>query len=268
MNDTLLQQRLDLALAASRAAGELILSYFQSADLTVERKQDDSPVTIADKGAEELLRQQIESTFPDDGILGEEFEDKESKNEYRWILDPIDGTKSFVHGVPLFGTLIGLEQNKNLVLGVCRFPALNEVIYATTGNGCWWQQGENEPVRASVSTQTSLQEATFCTTTATLGSIYGKQKAYNVLLDQTKLARGWGDCYGHILVATGRADIMVDPELSPWDAAALVPILREAGGQFLDWSGKETIYGGDGFSVNAALSADVLGILQDKKGVV
>ncbi len=262
MNDTSLQQRLDLARTASLEAGHLILSYFQQDDLAVELKEDESPVTVADKEAEELLRQRIEENFPEDGILGEEFDEKISQNQYRWILDPIDGTKSFVHGVPLFGTLIGLEQNGRLVLGVCRFPALNEVIYAAEGTGCWWQQGENPPIQKTVSQQSSLKDATFCTTTPRWES-YGKQEAYIALLNKTKLARGWGDCYGHILVATGRADLMVDPELSPWDAAALVPILREAGGHFLDWSGKETIYGGNGFSINAALKDEVLTILSE-----
>ena len=133
-------RRLDVALKATEAAADLIMPHYQSADLAVESKGDQSPVTVADKGAEKLIREQLFDAFPDDSLLGEEFDDVHGTSGFRWIIDPIDGTKSFIHGVPLFGTLAGLEYDGHLVAGVCRFPALNEVVYASAGQGAWWQR--------------------------------------------------------------------------------------------------------------------------------
>lgn len=257
-----LQSRLDFALSAYTKAKAFILGYYQQADLEVERKRDSSPVTAADRGAEELLRAEIAQHFPDDGVLGEEFGEAPGRNGYRWILDPIDGTKSFIHGVPLFGTLIGLEFEGECVLGVCGFPALDDVIYAATGQGAWWQQGSRPPRRAQVSNVNQLSEALFCCTTIEGWNRIGRRDAFDALLSRSKLSRGWGDCYGHALVATGRADVMVDAGLNPWDGAALVPIIREAGGYFCDWKGEPTIYGGNGVSLNPHLKDEVLAILR------
>lgn len=262
MNATELQQRLQFARDAARRAGEFILEYYQAQDLQVEQKRDRSPVTAADRGAEELLRAAIQSEFPADGILGEEFGETPSQNGYRWILDPVDGTKSFVHGVPLFGTLIGLEHEQECVLGVCRFPALDEVIYAAQGGGTWWQRGEREPEPAHVSSIDKLADALFCVTTITGWAKGGHAAKFERLCRESGLTRGWGDCYGHILVATGRAELMVDPVMNAWDAAALVPILSEAGGEYLDWNGNRSIYSGNGVSVNSALKETVLDILR------
>jgi histidinol phosphatase-like enzyme (inositol monophosphatase family) len=262
IDPTELKQRLDFAVAAAEDAGRLILSYYQDAGLTVELKGDASPVTVADRGAEELLRETISAAFPEDGILGEELEDKPSANGMQWILDPIDGTKSFVHGVPLFGTLIGLECDGRVVAGVCRLPALDEVVYAAVGQGAWWQTGTDDPRSARVSTVSELSEALLCVTTITSWEKIGRQDAFENLLAVAGLARGWGDCYGHILVATGRAEVIVDPQMNAWDAAALVPILQEAGGHFVDWTGKVSIYGGNGLSVNGQLKDAVLELIK------
>ncbi|MDB5389441.1 MAG: inositol monophosphatase [Planctomycetaceae bacterium] len=256
-----LQARLDFALNAYAAAKTLILGYYQAAELEVERKRDSSPVTAADKGAEQLLRAEIAQKFPGDGVLGEEFGDTPGSSGFRWILDPIDGTKSFIHGVPLFGTLIGLEYEGQCVLGVCGFPALEEVVYGATGLGAWWQRGAAAPRRAWVSKVETLSEALFCCTSIQRWDTIGRRDAFDSLVSKAQLARGWGDCYGHALVATGRADVMVDAGLNPWDGAALVPIIREAGGHFVDWKGQPTIYGGNGVSVNAHLKDEVLAIL-------
>lgn len=257
-----LKPRLDFALAAYQKARMLILSHYQQEDLVVERKRDSTPVTAADRGAEELLRAEIKKAFPDDGVLGEEFGDEPGTNGFHWVLDPVDGTKSFVHGVPLFGTLIGLEWNNECVLGICGFPAMNEVVYATKGNGAWWQKGPLPPKQVHVSKVNQLSDALFCCTSIERWSRIGRQDAFDKLVSGARLARGWGDCYGHILVATGRADVMVDAGLSPWDGAALLPIVTEAGGHFLDWKGQPTIYGGNGLSVNAGLKDEVLQILR------
>jgi myo-inositol-1(or 4)-monophosphatase len=167
-----------------------------------------------------------------------------------------------MHGVPLFGTLIGLEHEGRCVLGVCRFPALDEVVYAAEGSGAWWQVRDREPRRAQVTSVTKLSAALFCTTTVTGWDKVGRREAFEQLCRTARLTRGWGDCYGHILVATGRADVMVDPQLNPWDAAALVPILQEAGGAFVDWQGRPSIYSGNGLSVNAGIREEVLAILR------
>ncbi len=263
INSEDVSQRLDLALDASGKAGELILQHYQTAGLQVDLKGDQSPVTVADRGAEELLREQIAQKFPDDGILGEEFESKESANGFRWILDPIDGTKSFIHGVPLFGTLIGLEHNERVVMGVCRFPALDEVVYASEGQGTWWQIGDADPKQTHVSEVAEFSQALFCTTTITGWDKIDRRETFHRLSSNAGLARGWSDCYGHILVATGRAEVMVDPEMSPWDAAALVPIAQEAGGHFIDWNGQPTIYSNNGVSVNAKLKDRTVELLAD-----
>lgn len=253
-----LNPRLEFALDVARQASELILGYYQSESLAIEAKRDSSPVTAADREAEKLIRERIEQEFPGDGVLGEELGDLASSNGYRWILDPVDGTKSFIHGVPLFGTLIGLEQNERVVLGVCRFPALDEVVYASIGAGSWWQTGRGEPRRAKVSQVSSLSEALFCVTTISGWERIGRYDTFQHLYSAAKLTRGWGDCYGHALVATGRADVMIDPMMNAWDAAALLPIVQEAGGHFVDWNGQPSIYSGNGISVNTALKESVL----------
>lgn len=263
------EARLKFALHAAEQAQELILKYYQNQDLKIDSKQDNTPVTEADRGAELLIRKLLEEDFPEDSILGEEFPEKQGSNEFRWILDPIDGTKSFVHGVPLFGSLIGLEEvdsdgNRTCVMGVCRFPALNEVVYAAKGSGAWWKIGDRKPVPAKCSTVSELSDACFCTTNIARWDVYGLAEAYNTLHKGVKLTRGWGDCFGHILVATGRAEIMVDPILSEWDAAALLPILQEAGGHFIDREGQATIYSKNGMSVNDALKEQLLKIISQK----
>jgi len=256
-----LGSRLKFAVDAAREASELILSHFQSVDLRVDLKKDASPVTIADRGAEELLRRKIVDLFPRDGILGEEFGEQPAQNGFRWILDPIDGTKSFVHGVPLFGTLIGIELDGRMAGGVCRMPGLDEVVYAGRGTGCWWQQGDRAPRQARVSQVSEFSQAMFCFTEYEGYLATGRGEVFPRLVESARITRGWGDCYGHILVATGRADVMVDPRMSPWDAAALVPLVIEAGGSFFDWTGEETINGGCGCSTNGLLREQTLKLL-------
>lgn len=257
------RSRLDFALKVSLEAAEIILSHYQSQTLGVESKADDSPVTVADKGAEQLIRAALAAEFPNDGILGEEFDDVASSSGYRWVLDPIDGTKPFIYGVPLFGTLIGIEFEGRMVAGVCRLPALKEVMYAVEGEGAWWKIGDAEPVRAQVSQETDLAHARLMFTEPTSDIRCGRGEVLPALLQKVRIARGWGDCYGHMLVATGRADIAVDPQMSPWDIAALIPIVREAGGSCTDWKGEENISGGDGVSVTPALKAAVFELLKD-----
>ncbi len=255
--------RLQFALSMASAASDLILKHYQVDGLLVESKSDDSPVTVADRGAEQLIRKMLSEKFPQDGILGEEFDSVPSQNGYRWIIDPIDGTKPFVHGVPLFGTLIGIELDARMVAGVCRFPALHEVVFAAEGQGCWWQIRDQAPRQTFVSSITSISEARMMFTEPTHWRTTGRFDSIVAVMNQVKVARGWGDCYGHAMVATGRAEIAIDPLMSPWDIAALIPILREAGGTCTDWKGAETVTGGDGVSVVPALKDAVLCVLKN-----
>ena len=255
--------RLNFALEASSKAAVLIMKHYRSQTLGIESKADDSPVTIADKGAECLIRELLAASFPDDGILGEEFDDQPSKNGYRWILDPIDGTKPFIYGVPLFGQLLGIEFEGRMVAGVCRMPAMQEVMYAAEGEGAWWQIGDAAPVPAKASSQTDLSQARLMFTEPTHDIRCGRAEVLPKFLHKVRIARGWGDCYGHILVATGRADIALDPEMSAWDIAALIPIVREAGGSCTDWKGQECVSTGDGVSIAPGLKDEVLQMLKD-----
>ena len=259
-----LDRRLQFALSAASAAQDLILTHYQQSTLQVDAKSDASPVTVADRGAELLIRERIADAFPGDGVFGEEFGESPGSNSYRWILDPIDGTKAFVAGVPLFGCMIGLEQDGECVLGVVRFPALDEVAFARRGGGAWQQRGQAPPERRHVTGTKSLREAALCFTDVDGWVKVGRLDAFNRLCQSSRIARGWGDCYGHCLVGLGRVDVMIDPLLNPWDAAAIAPIVTEAGGVFVDWTGQPTIHGGNGVSCTPALREEVLSILQTR----
>jgi len=253
-------ERLVLALVAAREAGHITLEYFQTDRYRVERKGDNSPVTEADRAAEQHLRGLIGRAFSDDAILGEEFGQSPGVSGYRWILDPIDGTKSFISGVPLYGTLVGLERDGQPLAGVIHIPALGETVWGALGGGAWHQQGNADPVPARVSTATSLSKSLFCTSEVRTFDERGRRAAYDRLQDAARLSRTWGDCYGYLLVATGRAELMVDPALNVWDAAALLPILEEAGGAFTDWQGRRTIHSSEGIGACPGVLAEVLAI--------
>ena len=258
-----LQDRLDFAVAIAREAGEITLQYFRQEGLAVDRKSDDSPVTIADRRAEEHLRGRIREGYPDDAILGEEFGEVAGSSGYRWILDPIDGTKSFIHGVPLYGTLVAVEHGGEGALGVIMIPALDECVYAAKGLGAWYTRGSVSPVRAQVSKCARLNEGLFLTSEVICFEQVGRQEAYSRLQAAARLTRTWGDCYGFMLVAMGRAEVMIDAYLSLWDAAALQPILEEAGGSFTDWQGNPTIQSGEAVATNGAIRDEVLAITRE-----
>ena len=253
-----LQPRLDLAVEAARGAGCVTLEYFRRDSLEVELKCDDTPVTAADRQAERYLRGRIAEAFPTDGVLGEELAEQPGTSGFRWILDPIDGTKSFIHGVPLYSTLVGVECDGESVLGVIRIPALDECVYAARGLGAWYTHGDRSPSPARVSRQPSLANALFVTSEVAGFDQTGRRSAYDRLQAAARLARTWGDGYGYLMVATGRADVMVDPIMALWDAAALPPILEEAGGTFSDWQGNPTYQAGEGVATNGLLLKEVL----------
>ncbi len=255
-----LSDRLQFAVDIARQAGEATLQYFQQGNYEVDLKTDDSPVTIADQQAEQLLRNQIAASFPEDGIIGEEYGKTEGSSDYCWVLDPIDGTKSFISGVPLYGTLVGVLHQQQAVIGVIFMPGLDEMIYAGQGQGAWYQRGTNKPQPARVSTRANLQDAVLVTTQIDSFAQRQAQQAFHDLEKDARITRTWGDCYGYLLVATGRADIMLDPIMNIWDAAAIQPILEEAGGTFTDWQGVPSIHQGEGVGTNGLLLEAVLHI--------
>lgn len=238
---------LEAAVEFGRAAGEVTRSYFGGV-LAADSKTDGTPVTEADRNAEKLIREKIQERFPEHGILGEEFEETRPDAEVRWILDPIDGTRSFMRGVPLYGVLIGIEVEDEPVVGVAHFPVLDEMVAAGRGLGCTLN---GEP--CSVSDVDRLPASLVLTTDVERIRAQAIGDGWRRLAREAAFSRTWGDCYGHILVATGRAEIMVDPILSPWDAGPLLTILEEAGGRFTDLTGQATIHGGSGVSTNGHL---------------
>lgn len=229
---------LQLAVKLAEEAGNLTLSFYQSKSLKVDAKRDNTPVTEADRKAEELIRKGITDVFPGDGIFGEEFEEKISVNGRRWILDPIDGTRSFIHGVPLYGVMIGLEVDRRMRLGVVNFPALNEMYYAEEGFGAF-MNGD----AIQVSGISDYRDATVVFTEKEYLLDPPSDHPVDSLRHDAGLVRGWGDCYGHMLVASGRAEVAVDKVMSPWDCAAVIPIVLGAGGNCFDYTGQTTIYG-------------------------
>jgi histidinol-phosphatase len=253
-----LRSMLGFGLDAAWQAGRITLGYFQRQP-AVERKSDNSPVTIADREAEQKLRELIGRYYPDHGIIGEEYGRQAGKSSYTWLIDPIDGTKSFVAGVPLYGCLLSLVEGDQAapVLGVAHFPALNETVYAARGEGCYWNGR-----RAHVSSVDKLSDATL--TMSDIGGWvqYGKAAAWQNLVDSTYIQRTWGDAYGYALVATGRADVMLDGRMEVWDCGPLQVILEEAGGTFTDWQGNATIYGGEAIGTNGALFEQVMKVVK------
>lgn len=251
MTENLLQAAAELA----RVMGDAALRHYR-ANLTVETKSDGSPVTVADRGAERVAREWLAARFPDDGILGEELGETSPAAKRRWIIDPIDGTKSFVRGVPLWGSLVAVAEGEHVLAGAISYPAVSETLAAAPGEGCW-----ANGVRCRVSDVDSLEAATLLITDDRFPQHTGRKARYEVLAQRVAVARGWGDCYGYLLVATGRAEIMIDNLMNPWDAAPLVPIITEAGGVFTDWRGRATAFGGSAIATNAALARATRAIL-------
>jgi histidinol-phosphatase len=254
-----LRKYLDFAAETAYLAGRLTLGYFQTG-VRPDVKADDTPVTIADRRAEELVRHRIEKRYPRHAIVGEEYGTKEvSGASHRWFVDPIDGTKSFVRGVPLYAVLIGLEIEESVKVGVAYFPALDEMIAAASGEGCWWNGR-----RAHVSDVSTLQQALVTFSDVASFARYGRSEAWERIKQATYYRAGWGDAYGHLLVATGRAELMLDPIMNAWDCAPFPPILREAGGYFGDWQGNPTIHGNEALATTQVLLPEVLKLIRRK----
>ena len=228
-----LEAHRDFLLELARHSGDFIRPWFANPALTVDTKPDQTPVTVADRGAEELMRRMIRKRFPDHGILGEEYGPERTDAEFVWVLDPVDGTRAFAAGCPLFGTLIALLHRGQPVLGLIHQPVLNQLLVGdgrvTTLNG--------RPVR--VRAQTRLEEATLLCSDTLSPAQHQNGAAFDALARRVRQLRTWGDCYGYLLLVTGGADIMCDPIMNPWDVAALLPVVRGAGGTITDWQGRD-----------------------------
>lgn len=248
---TSIEGLMQAAAEVARKSGDVALGFFRDG-IAVDTKSDGTPVTVADRTAEQTAREWLEARFPEDGILGEEFGETRAGAERRWILDPIDGTKTFIRGVPLWGTLVALAMGERILVGAAYFPAVGELLVAAPGEGCFWNGSHTQ-----VSRQTDLSRAVVLCTDERFLTYPERGEAWRRLAREAAVSRTWGDCYGYLMVATGRADVMVDELLSPWDAAALQPIIEEAGGVFSDWTGRRTSFGGSGIATNGLLAQAV-----------
>ncbi len=247
--------RYELAVAAATRAAHAAHRYFEQGHLLVDRKADASPVTIADREAEQLIRRIVSEAFPDDGFLGEEHGDQPGTSGYRWIIDPIDGTQSFIRGIPLWATLVGIEYRDAIIAGVAVVPALQRTYRALRGEGAFVN---DRPLQ--VSAVGSLEEAFVCYSSLQWFLNAGREQAFIELVRRTHRQRGYGDFYGFVLVAEGAAEAMVDSGLSPWDVAALIPIVEEAGGKWTNWHGGRDWSSPDVLASNGCLHDAILAI--------
>jgi len=238
----------------SDESASIIRRYFRTS-ISVENKLDLSPVTIADKLAEEKMRTLIQKEFPSHGIIGEEFGSENSDAEYVWVLDPIDGTKSFISGALSFGTLVALLKNGKPIIGVINHPILNELLVGD--NQSCLLNGSKTQIRNCP----KISEATLLTTEHFNIGKYQNQKKFDELVNKVKLYRNWGDCYGYYLLATGYADLMIDPIMSIWDSMALIPIINGADGMITDYQGNDPIIGNSIVASNKYIHLDVIKIL-------
>jgi histidinol phosphatase-like enzyme (inositol monophosphatase family) len=246
---------LEFALDAAWQAGQITLGHFQTG-VSAERKADNSPVTVADRAAESKLRQLIRARWPDHGLIGEEYGDDSRDSRYTWTVDPIDGTRAFISGVPLYSTLLALLDRGRPIVGVIHFPALKETVYAAQGNGCYWNGR-----RATVSAVDKLSQATLLTSGLDHFADQSRGEAWRRLVAATYTQRTWGDAYGYALVATGRAEVMIDPGMSLWDCGPLQVVMEEAGGTFTDWQGNATVHAGESIATNGVLYEEVMKLI-------
>jgi len=234
--------RLDFAAKNTMPCAKLALEWFGKDTYTPDHKADGSPVTIADKTIETELRKRIEESFPNDAILGEEFDNKPGTNDYQWVIDPIDGTISFVQGIPLFGTMLACLHKGTPVIGAIAMPCLNELVYAATGLGCHHQINNNPPIQAKVSNVNKLSDALVNTTALTYFTTPQLRALYEQIDTASKHTRGFPDCYGIVLLATGRVDAVIEPHVALWDIASVPPIITEAEGISTDIAGEDTVH--------------------------
>ncbi|MEI6844339.1 MAG: histidinol-phosphatase [Actinomycetes bacterium] len=252
---------LALALQLADAADLISMSRYQSQDLVVTTKPDNTPVTDADKATETAIRELIATHRPDDGLIGEEFGEESADKKRHWIIDPIDGTKNFMRGVPTWATLIALVDDGEVVVGVASSPALSRRWYASQGDGAFVSFNSGTPRKISVSKVSKLEDASV--TYSDFVGFNHRLPAFRSLIDTCWRSRGMGDFWSHMLVAEGAADIAIEPSLALWDMAALDIIVREAGGSFSGIEGQPGPTHGSGISTNGILHQRVIDHLND-----
>jgi histidinol-phosphatase len=250
-----MDRHLEVAITAAKAAGDVALRYFRSG-LTVEYKADRSPVTRADRECEQRIVEVLQAAFPDYGVVGEEFGERPGARA-RWIIDPIDGTKNFIRGIPYFATLIGLEEDGEVTAGVVYAPAVDDLLYAQKGHGAFDRNG---PIH--VSSIASLRQGLLVFGGIDIFRQAGQWAAFERLVRASGRQRGFGDYFGHTFVARGQAEAMIELDLKPWDLAAVKVIIEEAGGRFTDFSGAATIYNGTAIASNGAVHDEIVALLR------
>jgi myo-inositol-1(or 4)-monophosphatase len=250
-----LEPYLDFATSLAYHAGKITLRYFNTG-VRPELKENNDPVTIADREAESYARSEIERVYPGHAIVGEEYGESGNDHSFRWIIDPIDGTISFLRGVPLYGVLIGLEIEGVVRVGAAYFPPLDEMLCAADGLGCMWNGR-----RAHVSQVGKLSDA--CVVSSDFQHLTAKMPdVVDRFSNKKSLMRTWADAYGYLLVATGRAEVALDPRLDVYDCGPYPVIFKEAGGFFGSWSGEEGHTHGEGIACNAILKPEVMELMR------
>jgi histidinol phosphatase-like enzyme (inositol monophosphatase family) len=237
-------ERIRLALDLADLAGAMSQQYFDNGNLAVQTKRDGTPVTVADREIEQALRRAVSADFPDDCFVGEEFPDTEGDSGYRWIVDPIDGTKSFVRGVPLYANLIALQEGDEIVFGIINLPSAGIVVRAERGKGCW-----RNGVPARVSNRAVLDGAYVMATWLE----DWEPEVVEDLRTQGVVLRTWGDAFGYAMVACGFADAVIDYTTQPYDLAPMPVIIEEAGGRFTSLDGRRVFTGGNGIASNGLI---------------
>lgn len=252
-----LKELKEFATRLALESSAVIRQYFRS-NLSVDSKSDDTPVTIADKKAEEIMRGLIEREYPDHGIIGEEFGNKNPLAEYTWVLDPIDGTKSFIHGGFDFGSIIALNKNAEPIVGVINQPVLRELYIGDNVSA------EFNGQKIQCADIADLNQAMCLVSDYLIQRKYQNPKGFESLLAQVKLCRSWGNCYGYALVASGWCHIMLDPVMAPWDLMGLIPIVRGSGAIITDYQGNNPAKGTSIVAACPKLHAQVIRVLADK----
>lgn len=247
-----LESILNTATEIAENAAEIALSYFRQ-KILIEMKENMTPVTVADKKTEENIRSELSLAFPGFGICGEEFGEEGKEHELVWTVDPIDGTKSFIKGIPLFGTLIGLLQHGEPILGIMVLPALRETYTAAQGLGTYCNGHQ-----LHVSNKTTLESSFVSIGDVDCFEASGHKKGLHRILDKAEFARGYTDCFGHSCVIRGGIDAMIDPVVSVWDIAPLACLIKEAGGEYFGFSGKQTIHESSFITCGPGLKKEIL----------
>jgi len=260
-----IRSRLGFAAGNTMPCAKLALKWFGKDTFEPDHKSDGTPVTIADQTIETELRKRIAESFPDDAILGEEFPDKPGTNDYQWVIDPIDGTISFVQGVPLFGTMLACLYKGVPIIGAIAMPCLDEIVYAGSGLGAFHQTKDHKPVTARVSEVEQLDQALVNTTALTYFTTPEQRSLYDHIDDQCKHTRGFPDCYGIVLLATGRVDAVIEPNVALWDIASVPTLITEAGGVSTDLAGNDTVHTGSLLAATPGVHAQMLRLIKDSE---